>query len=121
MINIKHLMDASDPADGERLWIEPVGLCKDLQEWCAAKHSLPQIAPPKKLWEWFDEHPDGYDYFRAKYHEHLSKPSCRELLLKLAAAGTRGNFTLLHQGEQPDKNTATALYEYLSELQAYVK
>jgi uncharacterized protein YeaO (DUF488 family) len=31
------------------------------------------------------------------------------------------NITLLHQGDDASHNTATALYEYLSELEAYLQ
>ena len=39
---------------------------------------------------------------------------------QLAKAGLSENFTLLHQGEDPEHNTATALYEYLTELSAHL-
>jgi uncharacterized protein YeaO (DUF488 family) len=42
------------------------------------------------------------------------KPALRQLV----KAATRENVTLLHQGDDPQQNSATALYEYLSELQA---
>lgn len=119
MINIKHFMDAKDQTDGDRLWIEPINLTKDLQEWCAVDHLLPHIGPPMELWEWFEEHPDGYEFFRGKYHEHLTKTGVRKALWQLAQAGRETNFTLLHQGDDSEHNTATALYEYLSELSVH--
>jgi uncharacterized protein YeaO (DUF488 family) len=39
--------------------------------------------------------------------------------MALATAALQENITLLHQGDDPNHNTATALHEYLSELQAY--
>ena len=120
MIKIKHLMDAREADDGDRLWVEPIGLTKDLVEWCAIDHLLPHLGPPKDLWEWFDEHPDGYEYYRGRYHEHLNNGGFRKALWQLAKAGLSENFTLLHQGELADQNTATALYEYLSELSAHL-
>jgi uncharacterized protein YeaO (DUF488 family) len=120
MIKIKHLMDAREDDDGERLWVEPIGLTKDLTEWCAVDHVLPHLGPPKDLWEWFDEHLDGYEYFRGRYHEHLTNGGFRKALWQLAKAGQSENFTLLHQGELAEQNTATALYEYLSELSAHL-
>ena len=120
MIKIKHLMDAREDDDGDRLWVEPIGLTKDLIDWCAVDHLLPHLGPPRELWNWFDEHPDGYEYFRGRYHEHLTKGGLRKALWQLAKAGLNENFTLLHQGELADQNTATALYEYLSELSAHL-
>ena len=45
MIKIKHFMDAREEDDGERLWVEPTGLTKDLVEWCAVDHLLPHLGP----------------------------------------------------------------------------
>ncbi len=120
MIVIKHFMEAREEDDGERLWVEPVGLTKDLREWCSIDHVLTHLGPPMELWEWYEEHPDGYEYFRGKYHEFLDKGPYRKALIQLAKAGINENFTLAHQGDDPAHNTATALYEYLSELSARV-
>jgi uncharacterized protein YeaO (DUF488 family) len=120
MIKIKHFMDAREDDDGQRLWVEPMSLTKDLQEWCSVDHLLPHLGPPMELWDWFEEHPDGYDYFRGKYHEHLNTGGLRRPLWQMAKAGLNENFTLLHQGEDASENTATALYEYLTELSAHL-
>ena len=119
MIKIKHLMDASEPDDGDRLWVEPYGLTKDLCDWCGVDHLVSHLGPPAKLWEWFDEHPQGYVFFRARYHEALANGPFKEALLQLASIGKRDNFTLLHDEMDAERNSAMALYEYLSELEAY--
>ena len=120
MIKIKHFMDAREDDDGQRLWVEPMNLTKDLQEWCFVDHLLPHLGPPRELWEWFEEHPDGYEFFRGKYHEHLNEGGLRRPLWQMAKAGLNENFTLLHQGDSGEENTATALYEYLTELSAHL-
>ena len=119
MIKIKNLFDAIEGDDGSRLWVEPIGLTKDLAQWCQVDHVLCHIAPPTKLTDWFEEHPDGYGYFRTQYHEWLSRSRYRPALQELACAGQRQTFTLLHQSEDPEHNAATALYEFLSELTSY--
>ncbi|HVT87308.1 MAG TPA: DUF488 family protein [Tepidisphaeraceae bacterium] len=119
MIKIKHLFDAVEPDDGQRLWVEPIGLTRDLREWCAVDRLLSGIEPPIVIWRWFQEHPEGYEYFRGKYHEYLGKSKRKSGLMRLATAGLTENFTLIHQGDDPNQNSATALYEYLTELQAY--
>lgn len=119
MIKIKHLLDAVEADDGTRIWVEPIGLTKDLRKWCEVDHVLCHIGPPMGLWEWFDEHPDGYDYFRATYHDWLAKSKYHSALRELAVASQKQTFTLLFQGDDPSHNTATALYEYLSELESY--
>ncbi|HWP41447.1 MAG TPA: DUF488 family protein [Tepidisphaeraceae bacterium] len=121
MIKIKHLLDAVESDDGQRLWVEPIGVTADLRQWCAIDHVLSQIGPPINLWLWFQQHPDGYEYFRAKYHEFLSHENRRQVMMELAAAALQQDFTLVHQGDDPQHNSATALYEFLTELQAYVR
>ena len=119
MIKIKHFMEAAEPDDGQRIWIEPIGLTKDMQQWCEVQHLLSNLGPPMMIWRWFQDHPEGYDYFRGKYHEYLSQNTRRQALAHLALVGAKADLTLLHQGDDPEHNSATALYEYLAELQAY--
>jgi uncharacterized protein YeaO (DUF488 family) len=119
MIRIKHLLDPVEHADGQRIWVEPIGLTKDLSQWCAIHHVLTHLGPPMELWNWYEDHGDGYEYFRARYHEHLGKGPYRAALHALARAALNEDFTLVHQGEDLEHNTATALYEFLIELQAY--
>jgi uncharacterized protein YeaO (DUF488 family) len=111
MIKIKHFTDAVEDDDGQRLWVEPIGLTLDLREMCAVDHVLPHLGPPRSLWDWYEKQgPDAYEYFRARYHE---------VLKDLADAASGENFTLLHQGDDPAHNTGTAMYEFLTELQAF--
>lgn len=119
MIKLKHFMEAVEEDDGKRLWIEPIGLTRDLVDWCRIDHVLSHLGPPLKVWEWFEEHPDGYEVFRGQYHQALASGPYRPALQHLAAAAARDNFTLTYQGDDPQHNTATALYEFLSELSAY--
>lgn len=119
MILVKHLMDRVEPEDGQRLWIEPIDLTRDLREWCRVDYRMASLSPERRLWNWFQRHADGYEYFRGMYHVTLSRGMTRELAKELAWAATETNFTLLHQSDDPAHNSATALYEYLSELQAY--
>jgi uncharacterized protein YeaO (DUF488 family) len=119
VIKIKNLFDAVENDDGNRLWVEPIGLTKDLRAWCKVDHILSHIGPPMGLWQWFEEHPDGYEYFRATYHECLSRSPYKPVLQDLSQACLRENFTLLHQEDDPAHNSATALYEFLSELSTY--
>src|SRR3954453_13070254 len=73
MIKVKHFLDPVEKDDGQRIWVEPCGLVKDLRTWCKVDHVLPHLGPPKALADWLEEHPDGYEYFRARYHECLER------------------------------------------------
>jgi uncharacterized protein YeaO (DUF488 family) len=119
MIKIKHFMAAMEEDDGRRIWVEPFGLTTDFRQWCSVDHLLCHVAPPRGLWDWFETHPTGYDYFRARYHEWLTSSPYKEALQQLACAALRENITLLHQAEDNEHNSATALYDYLNELEAY--
>lgn len=119
MIKVKHFLDTVEEDDGERFWVEPINVTLDLREMCQIDHVLMHLGPPMQLWDWYEEHLDGYDCFRADYHEHLTNSPHAEALFELARISRRGTITLLHQCDDAIHNSAMALYEYLSELQAY--
>ncbi len=119
MIKVKHFLDSPEPDDGRRLWVEPWGLTRDLADWCAVDCSLTTVAPPRALRNWLEKHPDGYDHFRERYHEYLAEGPHVESLTALACQAMRENLTLLHESDVADRNVATALHEFLSELEAY--
>jgi len=119
MIKVKNLLEAVESNDGQRMWVEPVGLTRDLREWCKVDHILPHLGPPKALWEWYEQHPEGYEYFRARYHEALARSPYKAALKQLAQAGRRETFTLVHGSEDGEHNSATALQEFINELEAW--
>src|SRR5687768_15916509 len=121
MIKVKHVMEAVEECDGQRMWVEPIGLCKDLKEWCQVDHVLPHLGPPLNVWKVLEDHPDAYDFFRAQYHEQLKKSKHKAALQALAVASRRETFTLLHSSQDDEHNSASALYEFLSELESYAK
>jgi uncharacterized protein YeaO (DUF488 family) len=120
MIQVKQLFDAVEKDDGLRIWVEPVKLTLDLIEWCKVDQLVTQWGPTMELSRWFETHPTGYEYFRAKYHDLLGKGTHRKAMLHLVALSRNQTVTLLHQGDDPVQNAATALHEYLAELDAYV-
>ena len=119
MIKAKHFLDQIDADDGPRLWVESIGLTKDLQEWQSVDHVLTHLGPPRETWSWFAAHPDGYDEFRDRYHECLSKSPYRSALQRLACESIKTNFTLVHAGDDPAHNSATALREFIVQLEPY--
>jgi len=119
MIHVKHFMDTVEADDGQRIWVEPIGLTHDLRGWCCVQRMLLNVAPPRQLWEWFNSNPEGYEFFRGKYHEWLSRSPYMPALQELAYAGLHENLTLLHQGDHPEHNSAMALHDFLIELEAY--
>ena len=118
MIQVKHFMDACAREDGPRLWVEPIGLTRDLLEWCEVDLLLREFAPPRILWEWFDERPGlgRYQVFRRGYRAYLLQGPHRTSLADMAHLALEGDLTLLHQGKDGTYNTATALREVMEEL-----
>lgn len=117
MIRVKHFLDEVAVDDGLRLWVEPIGLTEDFRKWCAVNYVMPQLGAPDGLCRWFEAHPDGYVFFRCRYHEWLSRSSHLSALKELACESRRVTFTLLHAGDDAYHNCATALREFLNELQ----
>ena len=50
MVKVKHSMDAVEAEDGRRIWVEPLGLTRDVCQWCEIHQALPQMGPPRELW-----------------------------------------------------------------------
>jgi uncharacterized protein YeaO (DUF488 family) len=119
MLLVKHLFDRVKADDGMRLWVEPIGPTKDLQAWCDVNRVMAHLGPPHDLWNWFVAHPKGYEAFRVRYHEWLSRADCLSALRSLASESQDTNVTLLHAGDDPEHNCATALGAFITELQAY--
>lgn len=119
MFKVKHFLEAVEGDDGHRFWVEPIGVTRDLREMCKIDQVMDHVGPPRALWEWFEEHPQGYEYFRARYHGALESGPHRQALEQLVKLAQHGNVTLLHQGDNPNENTAAALHEFLSEMRAY--
>lgn len=120
MIKVKHLFDAVERSDGQRIWIEPISLTRDLRQWCGIDQLATHLGPPMELWEWFNEHPDAYEDFRGRYHDYLSSSPHLSTLEQLARVAQKWEITLVHQGDDATCNSAAALHEFLSELQAYI-
>jgi uncharacterized protein YeaO (DUF488 family) len=119
MINVKHLTDSIEPTDGSRIWVEPIGPTEDLIESRQITYTLCRVAPPQDLCDWLDLHPEGYDSFQVQYHEWLNKSHFKPALQRLAREARHEKITLLHQSSDPQRNSATALQEFLIELEAY--
>jgi uncharacterized protein YeaO (DUF488 family) len=119
MIRVKHLFDARESGDGLRLWVGPVGLTRDLAEWCHVVRWLREGSPSAALAEWFEEHPGGWEYFRARHHDELARGGAVDRLRALGQHALTENVTLLHAEDSPVENAAVSLHQYLAELQAY--
>jgi len=91
----------------------------DAPDRVASVSVLPHLGPTMKIWHVLDEHPDAYEFFRNEYHQQLRSSPYRVALQSLAVASRKENFTLIHAAEDAEHNAAMALYEYLTDLEAY--
>ena len=121
MIFVKHLFDVPQAQDGERIWIDSIGLTRDLIEWCQIAHVMTNLGPSKETAAWFEEHPAGFDFFEAEYLEELRSSPSIISMRGLAAASTNKSFTLVHHGHHPVENSATVLGTFLLDLAARVR
>lgn len=119
MIKVKSLFDRVEADDGVRLFVEPVGLTRDFVEWCNVHHVLSNVAPPRKLAQFLDGRPERYDMFRGQYHQWLGASKFVPALDELARASREENYTLLHTGDDAERNVAAALAEFLTERQGW--
>jgi uncharacterized protein YeaO (DUF488 family) len=116
MIRLKHLFDSIEKEDGERIWIEGIGLTRDLVEWCQITHVMTTLGPSTELAGWFEEHPSCFDFFEAQYLKELQVKQYRTAMRQLATASINTTFTLVHHGDNPNENSAVVLRQFLSEL-----
>ena len=65
--------------------------------------------------------PGGSDHSSVTNHGTLANSKYKPALRQLAQAGLRETFTLLHQGDDPEHNSATALQEFINELEAWIQ
>ena len=102
MINDQALHRAREEDRRKPTALDPAGEPdQGLAGWRFVDHLPPHLGPPTELWEWFEEHPDGYEFFRGKYHEYLNPADCDARFGRWPRAGLNENFTLLHQGDTP--------------------
>jgi uncharacterized protein YeaO (DUF488 family) len=118
MIKVKHLLDPIESDDGERIWIEPIGLTRDLFEMCAIDAVMSHLGPSQEIADELEAHPHRYDYFFAEYQHQLYNGSYLLELKDLARIGRWRNITLIHHGSNPAENSAVALRDFLLQVLA---
>ena len=116
MIKVKHLMDPLEEDDGLRIWVEPIGLTRDLQEWCYIDNLLMPLTASQRTIFAATRDTEAFDYYVARFHQDLRNSPHAATLKSLAAASRNENFTLIHASDDPSQNCAMALFEFLAEL-----
>lgn len=113
MIKVKSIFDPVEADDGVRIRVEPIGLTRDLQQWCDVDYVLSELGPPLWIWNQLRAHPDHYGSFNVVYESFLSQEPRRDGVARLAVLSTIRQITLLHEGDDPELNSATALCEFV--------
>lgn len=111
-LKLKRIYESAEVADGRRVLVDgiwPRGMKKidaRIDQW------LKEIAPSKKLREWFGHAPERWEEFKARYFEELERN--REIVTALEEKIDQGTVTLLYSARDQQHNNAVALHEYLT-------
>ena len=118
MVSVKHFLDTIEPEDGQRIWVEPIGLTHELKDWCQVSSILSHLGPPRAIWDWFSEHPDGYDFSRIRYHA-LGTDLTGSRFSSLPATPSGRTTRCSTRAMIPSTRPRSAAIEFLAELEAY--
>jgi uncharacterized protein YeaO (DUF488 family) len=119
VIKIKHLMDEVEDDDGVRMWVEPINLTRDLQEWCEVDVVLAPLAPCQSLIHALAGDAETFDSLMIRFHDELRRSPNADTLRSLAIGSLTETFTLLHASDDNAQNCAVALFEFLVELASH--
>ncbi|WP_043531362.1 DUF488 domain-containing protein [Litchfieldella xinjiangensis] len=110
-IQCKRAYDTPEKSDGYRVLVDgiwPRGRRKEaleLDEW------RKELAPSKKLRQWFKHDPQRWDTFRQRYHKELDKQ--KRAIDDMLKACDGHKLTLVFGAKETEYNNAVALKEYL--------
>jgi uncharacterized protein YeaO (DUF488 family) len=109
----KRAYEAPAASDGyrvlvDRLW--PRGLPKTKARLDAWEKD---VAPSRRLREWYGHDRDKWPEFRRRYLEELRAPSAQAMLDDLARRARRGRVTLVHASKNPETSAVAVLEQLL--------
>jgi uncharacterized protein YeaO (DUF488 family) len=111
MLQLKRAYEPASNRDGWRVLVDqlwPRGVTKEalhLHSWNR------EVAPSRKLRQWFGHDPERWEGFRARYFEELEAHP--ETWKPLVDAARKGKVTLLYGARDEAHNNAVALREFL--------
>ncbi|MBV9529869.1 MAG: DUF488 domain-containing protein [Bradyrhizobium sp.] len=111
LIRIKRVYEPPHGSDGTRVLVDrlwPRGLRK---EKAALACWLKEIAPSKRLREWFGHEPERYGEFARRYRAELA--GNKEEVARLLDLAKQGSLTLLYAAHDEEHNHALVLADYL--------
>ena len=112
MIKPKSIYSPPHPADGERLYIDPLWPEGVTTRNAAIAQWLREIAPSYELWRHHYDTERWEDYKR-RYREELQAADKRRLIDELKQKARSGTITLLYGASDAHKNNAELLKEFL--------
>lgn len=74
---------------------------------------LQSVAPSDELREWYGHDPERWDAFRERYRDELRKREAE--LERLERLARQGPVTLVHDGEDAERNHAVVIRQVLEE------
>jgi uncharacterized protein YeaO (DUF488 family) len=110
-ICVKRAYGKPSSGDGRRFLVDglwPRGVKKEALE---IEAWVKEVAPSKKLRQWFGHDPEKWEAFRERYHEELD--ANEEAWRPLPEAARSGTITLVFGAKDAEHNNAVALRDYL--------
>jgi uncharacterized protein YeaO (DUF488 family) len=110
-VRIKRAYEAPTSADGRRVLIDriwPRGVSRErarLDEWA------PELAPSRRLRQWFAHDPTRFAEFRRRYETELTAQEAK--LRELRGHARQGTVTLVYAARDTEHNDAVVLAELL--------
>lgn len=120
MLKCKSIYDKPAPNDGarvfvDRLWPEGISTRHAAVSWWAR-----ELAPSYELWR-HGEVLAQWPQYQANYWEELRSRDRQPALEKLRQSAAQGNVTLLYGTDDPGRNNAVAVREFLERGEAAKK
>ena len=115
-LRVKHVLDPVEEEDGTRLLVERVWPKNLNRKTYPMTDWQPAVGPTLGLRKALLEAPEKYDDFAAGYKDFLSKdPAAMEFKAEIRTILQVENVTFLHASDDPDRNSAVVLREWVLE------
>ncbi len=115
MVRIKNIHEKPSPADGERIYVDPIWSNGADTEFVKISDWNKDVAPSYDLWR-FHYRPDKWDDYIKLYKEQLKQPEKQRALQALFQKTRNGTITLVYGNGDEHHNNAIVLKQVLEEM-----
>ena len=115
MIQVKSIFKRPSPADGERIYVDPLWANGAFTEFVKISEWNKEVAPSYELWR-FHYDPENWEDYVRRYREELSNSDKQKALNQLLEKALNGTITLVYGNGDETHNNAIILKEILEEM-----